>query len=72
MEESNASDKELLAQQKKIHQIKKEIKAIREANFQQVQNILHGQQKIFNQMHEEHKKERQNFKRPPMDRPPVD
>ena len=55
----NSPEKDIQAQQDKINNIKKQIKAERKSNFEQIQAILTpDQQKEFNKMHEQHKKHR--------------
>lgn len=56
LKESGASENEINIQMKKIHKLREDMKAIRKANFEQIQTILTPeQQKEFNKMHEEHK-----------------
>lgn len=60
---TTASKQEIKTQEEKVCSIRKEIRAIRKANFEQIQAILTPeQQKEFNKMHEEHKKHRKNKK----------
>ncbi|HBG49481.1 MAG TPA: hypothetical protein DDW90_08285 [Cyanobacteria bacterium UBA9971] len=57
LKESGASQQEIQAQKAKTLKIREQIKAVRKSNFEQIQAILTPeQQKEFNKMHEEHKK----------------
>jgi len=58
LKESGASQKEIDAQKTKLKMIREKIKEEQKANFEKVQSILTpDQQKEFNKIHEEHKKE---------------
>jgi Spy/CpxP family protein refolding chaperone len=55
---SNASAQDIKLQEEKVFKLKSELRNIRKADFEKTQSILNPeQQKEFNKMHEEHKKE---------------
>lgn len=56
---SNAPAADIKNQKEKLHSIKAQLKEIRKADFEKIQSILTPeQQKEFNKMHEENKKNR--------------
>lgn len=64
LKSSGASEQAIQEQKQKVKQIRDQIKVIRKSNFEQIQAILTpDQQKEFNKMHEENKKNRNKLEK---------